>query len=111
MSEFVYLYRGDKRPVGPENTQKVMQKWMTWMKELGDKGHLKDPGHPLEQSGAVVNGKQKPVTDGPFAEAKDMVGGFTLIDAKDLNQAIELTRGCPIFDQGGVVEVRPIAKM
>jgi predicted RNA polymerase sigma factor len=43
MSEFVYLYRGGERPSGsPEQMQQQMQKWMTWMKELGDKGHIKD---------------------------------------------------------------------
>jgi hypothetical protein len=49
------------------------------MKELGEKGHLKDQGHPLERAGKLVKGKQKAVTDGPFAEAKDVIGGYTLI--------------------------------
>ena len=51
------------------------------------------------------------MTDGPFAEAKDLVGGYTLVQANDLAQAAELTSGCPIFDVGGSVEVRPIMKM
>ena len=63
---------------------------------LGAKGHLKDPGHPLERTGKVVKGKQKTVTDGPYAEAKDVVGGYTLVEAKDLAQAVELSKGCPI---------------
>ena len=86
--------------------QKTMQKWQAWFKELGAKGHLKDIGHPLEHSGKVVRGKH--VTDGPFAEAKDVVGGFTLIEARDLDQAAELSKGCPILEAGGSVEVRPI---
>jgi hypothetical protein len=112
MSEFVYLYRGGERPTGsPEQMQQQMQKWMAWMKDLGDKGHIKDPGHPLERTGKLVTGKQKTVTDGPFAEAKDVVGGYTLVQATDLSQAVELTSGCPILDIGGFVEVRPIMKM
>jgi hypothetical protein len=112
MSEFVYLYRGGERPTGsPEQMQQEMQKWMAWMKELGDKGHIKDPGHPLERTGKLVKGKQKTVTDGPFAEAKDVVGGYTLVQATDLSHAVELTSGCPILDIGGFVEVRPIMKM
>jgi hypothetical protein len=91
--------------------QQQMQKWMAWMKELGDKGHIKDPGHPLERTGKLVKGKQKTVTDGPFAEAKDVVGGYTLVQATDLSQAVELTSGCPILDTGGFVEVRPVMKM
>jgi hypothetical protein len=112
MSEYVFLYRGGERPSGSlEQMQQEMQKWMVWLKELTDKGHIKDPGHPLERSGKLVRGKQKTVTDGPFAEAKDVVGGYTLVQAKDLAHAVELTSGCPILDIGGLVEVRPIMKM
>jgi hypothetical protein len=112
MSEFVFLYRGGERPGGsPEEMQQQMQKWMGWMKELADKGFIKDPGHPLERTGKLVSGKQKTVTDGPFAEAKDVVGGYTLVQARDLGQAVELSFGCPIFETGGLVEVRPVMQM
>jgi hypothetical protein len=111
MSEFLYLYRGGERAQSPEQMQQQMQRWVAWMKELGEKGHIKDPGHPLERTGKVIQGKQKTVTDGPFAETKDLVGGYTLVLAKDLSQAVELSRGCPIFEYGGIVEVRPIMKM
>jgi hypothetical protein len=111
MSEFLYLYRGGDRAPVPAEAQEQMQKWMTWLKDLHQKGHVKDQGHPLEKAGKLVSGKDKKVTDGPFAEAKDVVGGYTLIDAKDLSQAVELSRGCPIFEFGGAVEVRPIVKM
>ena len=110
MSEFLYIYRGGQRPTGtPEQMQNTMQKWMAWMKQLGEKGHIKDMGHPLEQTGKVVKA-HKAVTDGPFAEAKDLIGGYTLVQASDITQAAELTSGCPIFDVGGFVEVRPIMK-
>jgi len=51
------------------------------------------------------------VTDGPFAEAKDIVGGYTLIEARDLDQGVELSKGCPIFEVEGTVEVRPVMKL
>jgi hypothetical protein len=51
------------------------------------------------------------ITDGPFAEAKDLVGGYSVVLAKDLSGAAELTAGCPILDIGGFVEVRPIMRM
>lgn len=111
MSLFLYVYRGgmgDK--ASPAEMQQQMQRWMTWLKELGEKGFIKDPGQPLERVGKVVSGKDKIVTDGPFAE-KDLVSGFTLVQAEDLKQATELSLGCPIFLFGGSVEVRPIAKM
>ena len=111
MSEFVFLYRGGQRADNPADSDKVMQKWVSWMEDLGAKGHLKDRGQPLEPSGKVVRGKQKVVTDGPYPESKDVVGGYTLITAKDLAQAAELSKGCPIFDTDGLVEVRPVMEM
>jgi hypothetical protein len=108
MSQFVYLYRGGEAGHSPERMQQTMQKWMAWFKELGEKGHIKDIGHPLERSGKLVRGQHKAITDGPFAEAKDVVGGFTLVEARDLEQAAELSKGCPIFESDGAVEVRPI---
>lgn len=111
MSEFLYVYRGGNRErSSPEHMQQVMQKWMAWMQGLAEKGHLKDRGHPLEPEGKVVGGNGKNVTDGPYAE-KDLVGGFSLIEARDLAQATELSKGCPILEAGGLVEVRPVMKM
>ncbi len=111
MSEFVFLYRGAERPASPQDAQQIMQKWMNWMQDLGNKGHLKDRGQPLEPVGKVVKGAHKTVTDGPFAEAKDLVGGYTLVEARDLAEAAELSKGCPIFESNGFVEVRPVMKM
>jgi hypothetical protein len=111
MSEFVFLYRGGERGRSPETYQQAMQKWMAWFKELGAKGHIKDQGQPLERAGKLVRGRQKVVTDGPFAEAKDVVGGYTLVEARDLEQAVELSKGCPIFEVEGAVEVRPVMKL
>jgi hypothetical protein len=111
MSEYLFLYRGGRRPASPQEMQTVMQLWMTWLQDLGQRGHLKDRGQPLEQTGKVVNGNERSITDGPFAEAKDLVGGYTLILAKDLAEAAELTKGCPVLDRGGSVEVRPVMKL
>ena len=111
MSEFLFLYRGGEAGRSPERMQQMMQKWMAWMKELGAKGHLKDQGHPLERTGKLVKGQKKVVTDGPYAETKDVVGGYTLIEARDLDQATELSKGCPIFENDGQVEVRPIMQL
>jgi hypothetical protein len=111
MSEFTYLFRGRETSAPPEDMQKTMEKWVAWFKELGANGHIKDPGHPLEHTGKVVKGKQKTVNDGPYAEAKDVVGGFVVIDAKDIDHAVELSKGCPILEVGGSVEVRPIQKL
>jgi hypothetical protein len=111
MAEFLYLYRGGESPKSPAEGQEVMQKWMAWMKELGEKGYLKAVGSPLEKTGKLVSGKQKVVSDGPFAEAKDVIGGYTLVTAKDIDEAVEASKGCPIFLANGAVEVRPILQM
>ena len=115
MSQFLYLYWMSatmrQEAMGtPERAQQSMQRWMKWMADLDAKGHLKDRGQPLERTGKVVRG-QKSVTDGPYTEAKDLVGGFSIVEARDIDQAVELSHGCPILEGGGSVEVRPVMKM
>lgn len=109
MKDFLFVYRGG-RPGSPEEMQKQMNRWMTWLKELGESGHLRDKGEALEAGGKVLRTSDGAITDGPFAE-KDLVGGFSLVKAKDLAAAAELARGCPIFLSGGLVEVRPVMQM
>jgi hypothetical protein len=80
MSQFLYLYRmadaARQDAMGtPDRAQQNMQSWIAWMNDLDKKGHLKDRGQPLERTGKVVRGRQKTVTDGPFTETKDLVGG------------------------------------
>jgi len=111
MSEFVFLYRGGEAGRSPEKMQQTMQKWMGRLKDLEQQGHIKDQGQPLERAGKLVKGRQKTVTDGPFPEAKDVVGGYTVIEARDLAQAVELSKGCPILENDGTVEVRPAMKL
>ncbi len=111
MSEFAYMFRGRETGVSPERQQQTMQKWYVWFRELSESGHLKDPGRPLQQVGAVIRGSGKTMTDGPYAEAKDVIGGYILVEAADLQEAAELAKGCPILDVGGSVEVRPTQKL
>jgi hypothetical protein len=120
MSEFVYLFRaslaGRREAMGtPERAQRSLQAWLAWIRELEAKGHLKDPGQPLEPAGKVVRGKKKVVTDGPYVEAKDLVLGFIIVEAPDLAKAVELSTGCPMLEgagQGaGSVEIRPVATL
>ena len=110
MSEYVFLYRGGRRGESAAESEQIMQKWVTWMQDLAANGHMKDRGQPLEPEGKVVRAKGT-ITDGPYPESKDVVGGYTLIEAKDLLQAAELARGCPIFERDGIVEVRPVMQM
>jgi hypothetical protein len=111
MEKFIYLFRGGMdNAASPEAMQAHMQKWQNWMTDLGKSGKM-IAGEPLQPSGKQVNGSKKVVTDGPFIEAKEMVGGFIVVNAKDINEAVEISKGCPIFEMDGKVEVRPVQKM
>jgi len=114
MSEFVLLYRftpeGRRKAMGtPEKAQAAMKKWRAWFDEMTSKGQLKAVGQPLDDPGKVV--RKKTVTDGPYAETKDVVGGYSVIEARDLDHAAQIASGCPIIDGGGSVEVRPVRRM
>lgn len=93
----------------PERAQKSLQAWLTWIQGLEQKGQLKSPGLPLERGGKSVRGKELAVTDGPFTEAKDIVLGFIVVSAKDLEEAVTIAKSCPMALGGGSVEVRPVA--
>jgi hypothetical protein len=112
MAQFVFLYRGGVRGRGaqesPAQMQERMQRWLKWFKEVTEKGHIKDRGLPLELGGKLVRGTCKSdVTDGPYPE-KDLVMGFSLIEAKDIDEASQLLLNNPIVLEGGVVEVRAV---
>jgi hypothetical protein len=115
MSEFVFLFRSTESEhlehMGtPQRAQQSMQAWLAWVRELEAKGHLKSAGQPLERTGKMIWGSKKVVVDGPYLEAKDLVLGFMVIQAQDLDQAVDLGAGCPILDGFGSVEIRPVAK-
>ena len=116
MSEYVFLYRStpeaqDKAMGTPEKARQSMDKWRAWVREMTEKGQLKSVGLPLERSGKVVRGKEKVVFDGPYAESKELVGGFSIVEAKDATEAARIASGCPILEGGGTVEVRPVRPM
>lgn len=111
MSEFVFLFRGRERLGSAEQQQKTLEKWGAWMNDLNQRGLMANPGQPLQDTARRVVGPGKVVHDGPFAEVKDLVNGFIVIAAGNLDEACEIAKGCPIFDQGGGVEVRPVASM
>lgn len=113
MSDFVFLLRSDEAAYQdamgtPERAQKSLEDWMAWISELQSQNLLKNPGLPLERSGKTVRGQGLQVTDGPFTEAKDIVLGFIVVSARDLNHALDIARGCPLVLGGGGVEIRPV---
>jgi hypothetical protein len=77
-NEFLYIFRGgaDPKQMSPEQMQSNMDAWFGWINDLKSKGHFKG-GHPLQDGGKVLAGKKgQTVTDGPFLEGKEEVGGY-----------------------------------
>src|SRR5258706_8814435 len=116
MTEYVFLFRATEEArqaaLGtPEKAQRSLQTWLTWIRDLEAKGHLKHPGQPLDRTGAVVRGKGRVVTDGPYVESKDLLLGFIVVEARDLTHAVELSKGCPMLEGDGSVEVRPVGSL
>jgi hypothetical protein len=115
VSEFLYLYRlpadSAELPGSPRNMQERLQKWTAWFRDLEAQGALKVLGHPLQTGGAVVADGGRTVLDGPYAESKDIVLGYSVVQAKDLAEARTIAGSCPVLTYGGMVEVRPILQM
>lgn len=114
MSEFVFLFRssaeGRNAAMGtPEAAQRSLQSWMQWINNLEKNGYLKQRGQPLDATGKIV--RDKSVTDGPFVEAKEMVLGFIIVEARDISHAIELASDNPMVLGGGAVEIRPVISL
>ena len=108
MEKFMFLFRGGNfRSLSPELMQQHMQKWINWMETLRSKNILVG-SEPLHPTGAVVSGKNKIVTDGPFIEENEMIGGYTIILAHDIDHALAISHDCPIFEMDGKLEVRPL---
>lgn len=111
MKDYLLLFRNglDYKAASPELLQQSMMKWKTWMDKLGAAGQLSG-GERLEETGAVIN-EHKQLSDGPYAEGKEVVGGYLSVKANDLAGAVEIAKGCPIYEYGGSTEIREIAKM
>ncbi len=110
MPKFMFVYRGGHEGMedaSPEQMQQVMQMWMDWIQEGTQAGWMLDGGDGLKPSGAIVNADLS-VIDGPFAESKELVGGYSMVEAPDLAAAIELAKGSPMPKSGGTVEVREL---
>lgn len=112
MKEFLFLYRTDynqMQQATPEQMQASLQKWMNWLGSIAAQNKLIDKGNRLENSGRIV--KNDVITNGPYAEIKESIGGYSVIKAKSYDEAVETAKGCPINVTGGNVEVREISEM
>jgi hypothetical protein len=113
MKDYLLVYRADFNFM-PERTSEEMaantKRWMDWIGSIAAQNKLTDRGNRLDVSGKVIN-KDSTITNGPYAEIKESIGGYSIIKADSYEAAIELAKGCPILTTGGNVEVREISPM
>jgi hypothetical protein len=107
---YILLLRGTelRKSLSPEELQKVSEEWMAWFRRLTEQGKAV-AGNPLEREGKIVSGKDRIVSDGPFAESKEAIGGYFLLDVATMDEALAIARECPGLPHGIRVEVRPVA--
>jgi hypothetical protein len=113
MKDFLFVYRNDNNnlPLGsPEEMQAITKKWMDWIGGIAAQNKLSSAGNRLFPDGRVVR-PNNVVTDGPYSEIKELIGGYSIVKVETLDEAVELAKGCPIFEFGGNVEVRGINAM
>lgn len=111
-SDYMLLFRGTDwaKHLSPEQLEKVVSDWAGWFERLMQEGRCTG-GHPLHGEGKLVSGKNgHVVTDGPFAESKEAIGGYFYLRVADMDEAVEIAKQCPGLEHGCVVEVRPVAE-
>ncbi|MBT1696657.1 transcription initiation protein [Fulvivirgaceae bacterium PWU4] len=114
MKDFLFVFRTDysKMPKGsPEEMQALSKRWMDWIGGIGAQGNLVDRGNRLVPGTGKVVKPASVITDGPYMEIKESIGGYTIVKANSLEEAAALAKGCPILNFGGNVEVREISAL
>jgi hypothetical protein len=111
---FLLLFRHpqDEPDPTPEEMERIFGRWMEWMKAMKTQGSFAGADR-LEDGGKVLRGSRgSRLTDGPYAEAKEVVGGYVIVSAAGMDEAVALAKGCPGLDHPRfAVEVRPIEQL
>ncbi len=110
MKDFMLLFIGSDyvtQGLSPEEMQARMGKWFAWNDKMQAQGIVKH-GEALQSTGRRVTGENRTVTDGPFAESKELIGGYYVISVADYDAAVEVAQDYPDYDLGGKVEIREI---
>lgn len=104
------IFHGGIQPnASPEELQNNMGKWMAWVEKL-QKENKYVSGEPLLPGGKLVSSKTA-VTDGPYTEGKEVVGGYFIINAANIEEAVAECQDYPDFSYGGQVQVRQVMKL
>ncbi len=114
MKEFMFFIRNEGNPVAalsPKQQQEHIQKVGGFIKKMVDEGKMK-AAQPLEMEGSILSYENGSFSDGPFNETKEVISGYYHILANDLNEAIEIAKSDPRFEDGKWrIEIRPIMKV
>jgi hypothetical protein len=108
MKEFMMIFWNDKNnpKPSPEEMQDAIKMWQNWIGGIAAQGKLVATNALGPQGKTVM--QNNVITDGPYAEVKEMIGGYLIAKTTDLEDAIKLTEGCPSLSSGGKVEVREV---
>jgi hypothetical protein len=110
MEKFMLIFHGGiKQDASPADMQANMGKWMSWVENLNKEGKYVS-GEPLLPGGKLVSGPAS-ITDGPYTEGKEVVGGYFIINAATMEEAVAECDNYPDFDYGGQVQVRQVMKL
>ena len=104
------FHGGQVDGLSPEQMQAHFGKWMAWVDSLSKAGKYVS-GEPLIPGGKLVSGKNKTITDGPYTEGKEVVGGFFIVNSETMDEAVAISKDCPDFELGGSVQVRQVMKL
>jgi len=114
MAKFLFIYRDPVEKKGPElspeEMQAHMQQWWDWLGQGSQEGWVTEFGDALQPDVKIVRPDHS-VLDGPHPESKELIGGYSIVEAADFATACEHAKGCPIFQSGGSVEVRAVANL
>lgn len=110
MKEFMMIFRNEKMDDGQipseEQMQTAMKQWQSWIKDIAEKGKYSGTNRLLSESKVLKPGNV--ISDGPYAEVKEVVGGYLIVKADSIDEATEMAKSCPNLMYGGNVEVRSV---
>ena len=110
MKEFLLVFRRDlvlDAQISPEQYQGLAKKWQDWIGGLAAQNKLSATGKRMAPEGKVVR-NNKTVTNGPFVEIKEAIAGYMFVNSNDIDEAVDIAKGCPIIEMGVNVKVRSI---
>ena len=112
MNEFLMIFRHDptaQNAPSPEDIQASVKQWQDWIGGIAQQGKFVST-QQLGSSGKTIKSSEV-ISDGPYAEVKEIVGGLLICKADTLEEALGMAKGCPVLAIGGKVEVRSLMKL